>query len=171
MKRLTIALLLLIFVIAFSACSKRDTKNLTRQSTSASTSETADDVSNIDLTESAREDEMKKITISVNGKEFTASLYDNETANAFAAKLPVTIKMQELHGNEKYYYLEKSLPSSPAVPDIINNGDIKLFGSDCLVLFYDSFTTSYSYTDIGKVDNPDGLKAALGSGDIEITFE
>ena len=113
---------------------------------------------------------MNKITITVGDNEFTATLYDNEAAKEFASRLPLTLDMNELHGNEKYYYFDSSLPTDSAVPDRINSGDIKLFGSDCLVLFYDSFTTSYSYTDIGKADNPSGLKEALGNSDVTVTF-
>lgn len=42
-----------------------------------------------------------------------------------------------------------------------------LFGSDCLVVFYQSFDTSYSYTKIGHIDN----FFDLGSENISIKFE
>lgn len=52
----------------------------------------------------------------------------------------------------------------------IRNGDFMLYGANCLVLFYDSFSTGYSYTRLGRVENPEGLSAALGSGGAVITF-
>ncbi len=116
------------------------------------------------------EENTLSISITVDGRTFSATLYDNETARAFKARLPLTLDMSELNGNEKYNYLPEDLPKNPSRPSRINTGDIMLFGSDCLVLFYDSFSTSYSYTPIGKTDDPDGLAAALGSGSVQVTF-
>lgn len=62
--------------------------------------------------------------------------------------------MSELNGNEKYYYFEETLPSNATQIGTIQTGDIMLYGSDCLVLFYDTFSTSYRYTRIGKIDSP-----------------
>ena len=53
-----------------------------------------------------------QITVSVNGQDFTATLEDNETAKAFYAMLPLTLEMDELNGNEKYYFLDESLPGN-----------------------------------------------------------
>ena len=110
------------------------------------------------------------ITITANGRNFSATLYDNETAKAFRARLPLTLDMSELNGNEKYYYLSDSLPTNSSSTSKINNGDIMLYGSGCLVIFYDSFSTSYSYTPIGKIDDSDGLAAVLGSGSVQVSF-
>ena len=45
-----------------------------------------------------------------------------------------------------------------------------MYGSNTLVLFYKAFRTTYSYTHIGRLDDPTGLEGALGPGDIEVTF-
>ena len=110
------------------------------------------------------------IEITVNGQTFSAELYDNETARAFKERLPLTLDMNELNGNEKYFYLPDSLPRNSSRPSGINTGDIMLYGSDCLVIFYESFSTSYTYTPIGKINDPDGLAAALGSGSVRVSF-
>ena len=167
----------LVFVITFAALlltgcnnpesgNKSDSGNSTSSTSSSSTSSTENnpeqptDKEEIDL----------RITITINGREFSATLYDNETSRAFKELLPLTLDMSELNGNEKYYYLPDSLPKNSTVPSGINAGDIMLYGNDCNVIFYESFSTSYSYTPIGKIDDPDGLAAAFGSGNVQVAF-
>ena len=110
------------------------------------------------------------MTITINGQDFHATLYDNETADALREKLPLTLDMSELNGNEKYNYLPFRLPTNAGNPGQIHAGDLMLYGSDCLVLFYKSFSTGYSYTPIGRIDDPDGLADAVGRGGVQVTF-
>jgi hypothetical protein len=70
--------------------------------------------------------------------------------------------MSELNNNEKYYNFSQRLPASSERVGSIKNGYIMLYGSDCLVLFYKSFSTSYSYARLGLVADPSGLASALG---------
>ncbi|MGI6118663.1 MAG: cyclophilin-like fold protein [Bilifractor sp.] len=113
--------------------------------------------------------EKQTIQIQINDQTYSAELEDNETAAAFREKLPLTLQMQELNGNEKYAY-DVSLPSDAESVGNIQAGDLMLYGDDCLVLFYDSFSTSYSYTRIGHITDPDGLADAVGNGSVQITF-
>ncbi|HXW06448.1 MAG TPA: cyclophilin-like fold protein [Vicinamibacterales bacterium] len=77
--------------------------------------------------------------------------------------LPLSLTMTELNGNEKFARLSASVPTQPSTPPAIHTGDLMMYGSSTLVLFYKSFSTTYSYTNIGRVDNPEGLDAALGA--------
>lgn len=120
---------------------------------------------------STQEDAMTHIMITVGAQTFPAILHNNPTANAFSALLPMTIDMEELNGNEKYHYLWDGLPTNAKVPNKIHAGDLMLFGSECVVLFYEDFSTSYSYTPLGYIENPESLKEALGRGDVTVTFE
>jgi len=104
-----------------------------------------------------------KIKITVNGKVFTGELYDDDAAHAFANMLPLTLSIDELNGNEKYHFFDSSLPTDPFRPAGIHTGDLMLYGNNCLVLFYKDFTSSYSYTPLGRLNNPAGLAAALGT--------
>lgn len=111
-----------------------------------------------------------QITINLGSKKFKAILFDNETAKAFKEILPLTISMSDLNGNEKYYDLANELPANPIKVDTIKSGDIMLWQSNTLVLFYKEFTTSYSYTKIGRIEDETGLEEAVGSGDIMISI-
>ena len=112
-----------------------------------------------------------KMKITIGSDVFTVTLNNNATAIAFKAMLPLTIKMTELNGNEKYSDLPNALPANASNPGTIQNGDLMLYGSNTLVLFYKTFSTSYSYTRIGRIENPSGLSTALGSGNATVTFE
>lgn len=112
-----------------------------------------------------------KIKIKVNTQTFTATLLDNSSAKAFKEMLPVTMNMIELNNNEKYYNLPNRLPTNSSNPGTVKNGDLMLYGSNTLVLFYKTFSTSYSYTKLGSIDDVAGLEAALGSGNVTVTFE
>ncbi len=116
------------------------------------------------------EPETYEVQVTAGNRKFTAVLYNNETVRAFMGKLPVTITMNELNGNEKYHYFSESLPTDSRKPGKIHTGDIMLYGSECLVLFYDDFSTSYSYTPLGRISSPDGLAEALGSGNVQVSF-
>lgn len=118
------------------------------------------------------ENEMNRnITVRVGDYSFSVTLEDNATARAFTALLPMTVTMNEMNGNEKYHYLSENLPTDSYRPGTICNGDLMLYGSSCVVLFYETFSSSYSYTHIGLLDKPSGLASALGRGNVNVTFE
>ena len=112
-----------------------------------------------------------KLKITIGTNIFTATFYNNATATAFKATLPMTINMTELNGNEKYFDFPGNLPSNASNPGTIQTGDLMMYGSNTLVLFYKTFSTPYSYTQIGRIDNPSGLAAVLGSGSVTVGFE
>jgi|GEM_PF-1137047 len=102
---------------------------------------------------------------------FTATIDDSETDQALVAMLPLTLTMNELNGNEKYAYLNTTLPTSTYKPGTIHAGDLMLWGNNCLVLFYETFSSSYNYTRVGSLDDPTGIAQAVGSGNITVRFE
>ena len=117
-------------------------------------------------TTTQKAEDMKLI---VGGKTFTVRLENNETVQALKAQLPLDLEMTELNGNEKYYYYS-TLPTSATRPGTIRAGDIMLFQSNTLVIFYDTFESDYSYTRIGSVTDPEGLAEALGTGDVRVEW-
>ena len=93
------------------------------------------------------------MNITINNEVYQIELEDNETTKSFLNILPKELNMNELNGNEKYAYLDNTLPTNSYNPKHINKGDIMLYGNNCLVIFYKSFDTSYSYTKIGHINN------------------
>lgn len=111
------------------------------------------------------------MNITIGDNTFSATLNDSPAALAFKAQLPLSLNMVELNGNEKYADLPKALPTAATNPRTIQNGDLMLYGASTLVLFYKSFSTVYTYTSLGRVDDPTGLAAALGAGNVIVRFE
>lgn len=111
------------------------------------------------------------IIITVGNQVFTATLESNAAAIEFKKMLPLTIDMRDLNNNEKFFDFSNNLPANASNPRIINAGDMMLWGSNTLVLFYKTFNTAYSYTRLGKIEKPSGLSQALGSGNVTVTFE
>ena len=111
-----------------------------------------------------------KLKVTIGTNTFTATLYNNATVTAFKTRLPMTLNMTELNGNEKYFDLTDNLPANASNPGTIQAGDLMLYGSNTLVLFYKSFSTSYSYTPMGHIDDASGLTATLGSGNVTVSL-
>ena len=84
--------------------------------------------------------------------------------------MPMTLNMDEMNGNEKYFFLSDALPTNAGQPGHIAAGDLMLYGDNCLVLFYESFQSAYSYTRLGSITDTAGLADALGSGSVQVTF-
>lgn len=133
--------------------------------------ESAEESSESDESNAREEaDARPTINIQIGSQSFTATLYANSSAEALLEKLPLTLNMDELNGNEKFYFFSESLPAASQRVGNIKAGDLMLYGADCLVLFYESFATSYSYTRLGYIEDVTGLADVLGSGSVEVTF-
>lgn len=108
--------------------------------------------------------------IAVSERRFAVTLADTDAGRAFAARLPLTLDMSDLNGNEKKFDLPTALPAAPRKPGTIRNGDLMLYGTKTVVLFYLTFESPYSYTPIGRVDDAAGLAQVLGERSVVVTF-
>lgn len=151
MKKIIIIVLIFLFLVIGFITYKLTNKNINNNSNSINNNE----------------EYMENIKVNINGTIYEVTILDNETTKAFINKLPQEFNMQELNDNEKYVYLDYELPANSINPKQITKGDIMLYGNDCLVIFYKSFETNYSYTKIGHIDN----LVDLGSGTINVKFE
>jgi len=112
----------------------------------------------------------QKMNIQIDNKTFTVIVENNKTVKELYQKLPITLEMSDLNNNEKYCYLNFTLPTDSKSVKNIKKGDVMLFGNSCLVIFYKSFTTSYSYTKVGYIENPADIETALGKKDIKVVL-
>jgi len=93
------------------------------------------------------------VKVFINDKEYKLNLYDNETSSSLVKLFPLDVTMKTLNENEVYVYLDEKLPTNSSNPKTIHSGDVMLYGDNCLVIFYKTFNTSYSYTKIGHIDD------------------
>lgn len=114
--------------------------------------------------------EESRMWMTVGERRFAITLTDSAAARAFSELLPLTLEMPDLNGNEKHVTLPKALPTNASRPGTIRDGDLMLYGSDTLVVFYLTFDSSYSYTRLGRVDDPAGLAQALGPRSVRVVF-
>ena len=120
--------------------------------------------------ETVLEETEMKLNVEVNGTIFTAALEDNAAVDAFVEMMreaPVVIEMSDYSGFEKVGPLGTSLPTSNS-QTTTPAGDIVLYNSSQIVIFYGS--NSWSYTRLGKIDDLTGWEEALGIGDVTVTF-
>lgn len=114
--------------------------------------------------------EASRIRIVVGDKTFAARLADNSTAAEFKAMLPLKLRMKDLHANEKFANLDTRLPTNDEAPGTLRTGDLMLWSARTVVLFYKAFPSSYRYTRLGWLDDPEGLAEAVGAGDATVEF-
>jgi hypothetical protein len=128
-------------------------------------------LSALDTTDASKGTTETQMRITIGQKTFTATLDDNATATAFKAMLPLKLNMDDVNDNEKVAKLSTKLPTNDSNPGRIQAGDLMIWTSRSLVLFYKSFPTSYSYTRLGRINDAAGLSAAVGSGIVTVTYE
>ena len=124
-------------------------------------------------TESTEEDNgMGSITMKINDEEMTVTWEDNESVEALAklvSESPLTIDMSMYGGFEQVGAIGTDLPSN-YISITTKPGDIVLYTSSNMVVFYGS--NSWSYTMLGHIENKseDELEALLGANDVKITL-
>ncbi len=142
----------------------------TEESTSQSKPESTADDNNEEEPMSRDAARASRVSATLNGTEFIIDLADNPTAKAFASTLPMECELSELNGNEKYVLLDEALPSDPTNPGTIEAGDVMLYQNAYIVVFYETHAADYAYSRIGRIENPNGLSAAVGTGSVRTSF-
>lgn len=120
--------------------------------------------------ETPQKTENTTMWMTAGGIRFSITLEDNEAARELSAMLPFSLKMADLNSNEKFAELDKPLPVKSVRPGLIENGDLMLYGKRTVVVFYETFHSSYSYTRLGRINDPSELAQVLGHGAVHIQF-
>ena len=99
MKRIFCLLLLFVLLVIMTACSQSNKEtevgnhiNSNLESTSTNNTE-ANTEGQTDMT----------LNVKVGGQDFTVALYDNPSTQALIQRLPLSLDMSEMNGNEKYF--------------------------------------------------------------------
>lgn len=164
----SIILLIILFLISLTSCGK---------STNSSTPSNTDEHSTTIITPSddnqtTKEDETAnmKLTLKIDDTEVDVIWSDNDSVKALKnlAKDGLTINMSKYGGFEQVGSIGSTLPSADT-RITTNPGDIVLYSSNQIVLFYDSNT--WSYTKLGHINlSKSELTDLLGDEDVVITL-
>jgi hypothetical protein len=124
----------------------------------------------IELDESEEEEE-PMMQMKINDTPVTVAWENNESVSALKdlAMSGLTIQMSMYGGFEQVGSIGQRLPSSD-VQTSTSSGDIVLYSSNQLVVFYGS--NSWAYTRLGHITDktPEEMRTLLSNGDVTITL-
>ncbi len=167
MKKL-LTIILTIMLITLTSCGKSD--NSPTQPTIDEPSTTIITPSDDDQTTKEDETTNMKLTLKIDDIEVNVIWADNDSVKALKnlAKDGLTINMSKYGGFEQVGSIGSTMPSSDT-RITTNPGDIVLYSSNQIVIFYDSNT--WSYTKLGHINlSKSELIDLLGDEDVVITL-
>ena len=167
MKRV-LTLLLAIMLIIMTSCGKSDNSPTPSNTDEPSTTITTPQDDN--STTKKDETETMKLTLKIDDMEVDVIWADNDSVKALKnlAKDGLTINMSKYGGFEQVGSIGSTLPSADT-RITTNPGDIVLYSSNQIVLFYDSNT--WSYTKLGHINlSKSELTDLLGDEDVVFTL-
>ena len=119
----------------------------------------------------SEEEEEPMMQMKINDTPVTVAWEDNESVSALKelAANDLTIQMSMYGGFEQVGSIGQRLPSSD-VQTSTSSGDIVLYSSNQLVVFYGS--NSWAYTRLGHITDktPEEMRTLLSNGDVTITL-
>ena len=147
---LIISMILMICIFFMTACSQDQDKSESADQRIAETADTQEPVSAEDSDPDA-EEETFTMKMRINDTDVKVSWENNASAKALAEMTkqgPVTIQMNAYGGFEQVGPIGATLPSNDTSIKT-HAGDIMLYTSDQMVIFYGS--NSWSYTRLGRI--------------------
>lgn len=117
-------------------------------------------------------DKEETMRLKISDTEVSVQWEENESVRALKAlcsEIPLTVQMSMYGGFEQVGSLGQSLPSNDS-QTTTQAGDIVLYSSNQIVIFYGS--NSWSYTRLGRITDKtaDELKELLGKEDVTISI-
>lgn len=168
MKKL-LTILLAIMLATLTSCGKSNnlpTQPITDEPSTTITTPSDDN----STTEEEDETANMKLTLKIGDTLVDVSWLDNESVNALKklSKDGLTINMNKYGGFEQVGSIGSSLPSNDT-RITASAGDIVLYSSNQIVIFYDSNT--WAYTKLGHINlSKSELTDLLGDEDVVITL-
>ena len=161
-------ILLSIILITLTSCGK---SNSTPTPTTDESSITITTPSGDNQTTKEDESANMKLTLKIDGIEVDVIWTDNDSVRALKnlAKDGLTINMSKYGGFEQVGSIGSTLPSADT-RITTNPGDIVLYSSNQIVIFYDSNT--WSYTKLAHINlSKSELTDLLGDEDVVVTID
>lgn len=163
-----LTILFAIVLIVLTSCGKSNNSSVQPTTDKPSTTITTPSDDN----QITKEDETAnmKLTLKINDIEVDVIWNDNDSVRALKnlAKEGLTINMSKYGGFEQVGSIGSTLPSSDT-RITTNPGDIVLYSSSQIVIFYDSNT--WSYTKLGHINlSKSELTDLLGDEDVVISL-
>ena len=116
------------------------------------------------------ESEALTMQVQIGEYRFTAVMEENEAVSELLGILqegPLTLELSDYAGFEKVGPLGRRFTADDRQTTTLT-GDIVLYNSSNIVMFYGS--NSWSYTRLGKIEDLTDWEKALGSGDVTVTL-
>ena len=182
-KRIRISLFVLSCVMLTTACAKYDNDSIA----GASSTQSTQDLPQKDTTQTSQNDNVRPDTdlpesdedkveeketmiMEINDKAVDVTWEENASVEELKglAQTGLTITMSMYGGFEQVGPIGKSIASDDK-QTVTKPGDIVLYSSDKIVVFYGS--NSWSYTRLGKINmSQKELEQLLGNGDVTVTL-
>lgn len=116
------------------------------------------------------ENVVTRMKIMVGRDTLTATLDNNATAQAFAAKLPITLPMMDLYGREMCYRFTEALPTDDVRTRGYDVGEIIYYPPmHSFVIMYAQNGERFQMQSIGSVEG--NVDIFDGIGDVDVRFE
>ncbi len=161
MKKMLIIILAIALIVLSAGCS--DSKETQEPDVPEATQQA-------EKTDDEEESGTSEMTFKINGEEVNVKWEDNESVRALAELAtdgPVIVNASRYGGFEQVGGLGSTLPSND-VDTTTGPGDIVLYSSNSIVVFFG--TNSWAYTRLGHIEgkSTDELKDMLGDSSVEI---